>query len=83
MAVCPETHPDGGSSLTFKACFNVTTGDVEDAPALDALAKYHVVEKNGAVFVTADEAQLKSNFPNTLSLKCQAQGAEKVVVVGG
>ena len=83
MAVCLEIHIDGGSSLTFEACFNVTTGDVEDAPALNALAKYDVVEKNGAVFVTADEDQLKSNFPKTLSLKCQAQGAEKVVVVGG
>jgi hypothetical protein len=71
------------SELTTVACFNVTTGDVEDAPALDALAKYDVVEKDGGVFVTADEAGLKSNFPSTLSLKCQAQGAEKIVVVGG
>jgi hypothetical protein len=48
------------------------------------LAKYDVFEKNGAVFVTAaNEEQLKSNFPKPLSLKCQAQGTEKVVVVGG
>jgi hypothetical protein len=72
-----------GLVLTLPACFNVTTGDVEDAPALNALAKYPVVEKDGGVFITADEDQLKTNFPNTLSLKCQAQGTEKIVVVGG
>jgi hypothetical protein len=81
MAVWPRCPQS--SALTVKACFNIATGDVEDAPALDALAKYDVVEKNGAVFVTADEDQLKSNFPKTLSLKCQAQGPEKIVVVGG
>ncbi|KAJ2986579.1 hypothetical protein NUW58_g4956 [Xylaria curta] len=33
------------------ACFNAKTGDVEDAPALDALTAFKVVEKGGAVYV--------------------------------
>jgi len=33
------------------ACFNVKTGDVEDAPGLDALVKYPVVVKGAQVYV--------------------------------
>ncbi|KAF2668433.1 hypothetical protein BT63DRAFT_425753 [Microthyrium microscopicum] len=65
------------------ACFNVTTGDVEDAPALDPLAKYEIEEKDGKVFITGDPKEVKGNFPNSLSIKCKAEGSEKVVVVGG
>jgi hypothetical protein len=65
------------------ACFNVVTGDVEDAPALDPLAKFEVLEKDGAVYIIGDEDVVKSNFPKPFSLKCMAQGSEKVVVVGG
>jgi phenylpropionate dioxygenase-like ring-hydroxylating dioxygenase large terminal subunit len=65
------------------ACFNATTGDVENAPALDSLATYELHEKNGAVYVSGDESVLKENFPNPLSPKCQAHGGEKVVIVGG
>ena len=64
------------------ACFNVASGDVEDAPALDPLAKFEVTEKNGAVYIKGDEQTIKASRrqPNT---KCLAQGQEKVVVVGG
>ena len=68
--------------VNFQACFNVATGDVEDAPALDPLAKFEIVEKGGAVYIKGDEETIKASrrSPN---LKCSAQGQEKVVVVGG
>ncbi len=64
------------------ACFNVASGDVEDAPALDPLAKFDIVEKSGGVYIMGEEKTIKASRrqPNT---KCSAQGQEKVVVVGG
>ncbi|KAI0472928.1 hypothetical protein GGR56DRAFT_652493 [Xylariaceae sp. FL0804] len=65
------------------ACFNGKTGDVEDAPALDALPVFKVVEKDGAVFIEGEEAAIKSSRrkPN---FKCGATKAgDRVVVVGG
>lgn len=67
------------------ACFNAKTGDVEDAPALDHLPVFQVAERNGAVYLTGEEAAVKGSRrkPN---IKCAAaSGAqkEKVVVVGG
>ncbi|KAI9748458.1 MAG: Mediator of RNA polymerase II transcription subunit 18 [Chaenotheca gracillima] len=64
------------------ACFKVSSGDVEEAPALDALAKFTISEKNGGFYITGEEATIKSSrrIPN---LKCSAQGQEKVVIVGG
>ena len=64
------------------ACFNVASGDVEDAPALDPIAKFEVMEKSGGVYIKGEESVIKANRrqPNT---KCSAQGQEKVVVVGG
>ncbi|TID26925.1 putative rubredoxin-nad(+) reductase protein [Venturia nashicola] len=76
---------DGSGRITCPwhgACFNVTTGDVEDAPALDPLAKFEIVEKNGAVYIKGEESVIKANR-RKLSLKCSAKGAEKVVIVGG
>ncbi|KAF2402026.1 hypothetical protein EJ06DRAFT_548200 [Trichodelitschia bisporula] len=64
------------------ACFNIATGDVEDAPALDPLSKYEVFEKDGAVYIRGDEAVIKQN-KRKLNLKCAAKGPEKVVIVGG
>ncbi|KAF2713563.1 rubredoxin-NAD(+) reductase [Pleomassaria siparia CBS 279.74] len=65
------------------ACFKVSTGDVEDAPALDALSKYEVFEKNGAVYVKSDEATIKANR-RPQDLKCSsAQSDESVLVIGG
>lgn len=67
------------------ACFNAKTGDVEDAPALDALPVFKVVERDGAVYLTGEESAIKGSRrkPN---FKCAASGGaqeEKVVVVGG
>lgn len=63
------------------ACFNVSTGDVEDAPALDPIAKFEIVQKDGGVYVKADESTIKA-ARKTLSIKCSPKGQEKVVVVG-
>ncbi|KAF2450758.1 hypothetical protein P171DRAFT_427075 [Karstenula rhodostoma CBS 690.94] len=64
------------------ACFNVSTGDVEDAPALDPLSKYEVFEKGGAVYIKADEDVIKANR-RFLNLKCSASNDQKVLVIGG
>lgn len=64
------------------ACFNVGTGDVEDAPALDPLAKFEVYEKDGAVYIKGEEATIKASRRKP-DVQCKAQGPEKVVVIGG
>lgn len=64
------------------ACFNVATGDVEDAPALDPLAKFEIIQKNGGVYIKGDKEGITSSRRN-LNLKCQAQGQEKILVLGG
>ncbi|KAK9421409.1 putative Rieske domain-containing protein [Seiridium unicorne] len=66
------------------ACFSAKTGDVEDAPALDAIAVFKVTEKDGAVYISGDEATIKSGRrqPNFKCASGQAQG-DRVVVVGG
>ena len=64
------------------ACFNVGTGDVEDAPALDPLAKFEIIEKDGSVYIKGDEATIKSSR-RSHNVKCSAQGEERVVIVGG
>ncbi|KAI1646269.1 uncharacterized protein F4817DRAFT_316997 [Daldinia loculata] len=67
------------------ACFNGQTGDIENAPALDALPVFKVVEKDGAVYIEGEEATIKAarRKPN---FKCGTSGgaqADRVVVVGG
>lgn len=64
------------------ACFNVSTGDVEDAPAPDPLGVFSVSEKDGAVYVKGEQSTIKNGrrSPNT---RCSAQKSEKVVIVGG
>jgi len=66
----------------LSACFNIASGDVEDAPALDPLAKFEIIEKSGAVYIKGDESTIKSSRrqPN---VKCSAQGPEKVLIIGG
>lgn len=64
------------------ACFNVSTGDVEDAPALDAISKYEVFEKDGAVYIKTDEDTLKANR-RVLNIKCSSVSDDHVLVIGG
>ncbi|KAJ5108688.1 Apoptosis-inducing factor 1 [Penicillium angulare] len=75
--------PDGRLTCPWHgACFNVTSGDVEDAPAPNALQKYDVFEKEGAVYINATEAALKSGQRDPVG-KCSVNSDEKVVIVGG
>ncbi|KAL7623491.1 Apoptosis-inducing factor 1 [Parahypoxylon ruwenzoriense] len=67
------------------ACFNGQTGDIENAPALDALPVFKVIEKDGAVYIEGEEAVIKAakRKPN---FKCSVSSealADRVVVVGG
>lgn len=67
------------------ACFNAKTGDVEDAPALDYLPTFKVVEKNGAVYVSGDKETIKSGRrkPNIKCASAKQSPSDKVVIVGG
>ncbi|KAI9731531.1 MAG: hypothetical protein M1834_004651 [Cirrosporium novae-zelandiae] len=75
--------PDGFLTCPWHgACFNIKTGDVEDAPAPDNLAKFPVSEKDGAVYITGNNTTIK-NMRKSPGIKCAVQGPEKVVIVGG
>ena len=65
------------------ACFNVSTGDVEDAPALDPLVKFELTEKDGAVYIKGEESVIKNGRGGARKdFKCSPKGQENVVVVG-
>ncbi|OCK88738.1 uncharacterized protein K441DRAFT_668554 [Cenococcum geophilum 1.58] len=64
------------------ACFNIATGDVEDAPALDPLSKYEIVQRDGVVYIKGEEATIKANR-RVLNVRCSAKSSEKVLVIGG
>lgn len=64
------------------ACFNVKTGDVEDAPAPDHLHKFDVFEKDGAVYIKGAEADVKAGRRKP-TFKIKSAGQEKVVICGG
>ncbi|KEQ77780.1 rubredoxin-NAD(+) reductase [Aureobasidium namibiae CBS 147.97] len=64
------------------ACFKVSTGDVEDAPALDPLAKFEVFERDGAVYIKGEEKTIKANR-RQLNIKCRSvKDKDHVVVIG-
>jgi len=46
------------------------------------MAKFELVERDGAVYVKGEEATIKAS-KRTLDIACKAQGSEKVVVIGG
>ncbi|KFY41465.1 hypothetical protein V494_02977 [Pseudogymnoascus sp. VKM F-4513 (FW-928)] len=64
------------------ACFNAKTGDIENAPAIDNLPVFGLVEKDGGVYVTGAQDKIKGSRrkPN---IKCSAVKPENIVVVGG
>ncbi|KAK2834949.1 hypothetical protein FQN49_006751 [Arthroderma sp. PD_2] len=64
------------------ACFNVVSGDVEDAPAPNALNKYDISEKDGAFYIKTDEASLKGWGREPVKT-CKVAGNDQIVVVGG
>lgn len=64
------------------ACFNASTGDIENAPAIDNLPTFKLSEKDGSVYISGEKDIIKGSRrkPN---LKCAAIGQERVVIVGG
>ncbi|CAK5268625.1 unnamed protein product [Mycena citricolor] len=67
------------------ACFNVCTGDIEEAPAPNALHSFQAKIVDDQIFVTADpSATLKDNLarPPKLSTSGNTAG-DGVVIVGG
>ncbi|KAI1846992.1 hypothetical protein JX265_006811 [Neoarthrinium moseri] len=66
------------------ACFSAKTGDVEDAPALDSLPVFKVVERDGAIFIQGEEATIKAGRrkPNVKTAGVEAT-SDRVLVVGG
>ncbi|MCJ1476446.1 hypothetical protein MMC13_005112 [Lambiella insularis] len=75
--------PDGRLTCPWHgACFNLSTGDVEDAPALDPLAKFEIVERDGGVWVKGEEKVIKASR-RSVEHKCRPEGKEGVVIVGG
>ena len=65
------------------ACFRVSTGDIEEAPGLDGLMKYELLQKNGGVYVKGDAENIKKGGRRTLDIKCKPKGTNQVVIVGG
>ena len=70
------------------ACFNVCTGDIEDAPAPAAIHKFEASVKEGTIYVTADPSKTtsanKSRAPSKVRLPASATPpSEGVVIVGG
>lgn len=58
--------------MLYPACFNISTGDVEDAPAPNALNKYELFERDGAVYINAKEEDIKSGQRNPVD-KCRSE----------
>ncbi|KAF9237628.1 hypothetical protein BU15DRAFT_75823 [Melanogaster broomeanus] len=69
------------------ACFNVCTGDIEDAPAPTAIHSFKThVKDDGKIYVTADPDQtLKTNMtrPPTLFSGVLSSGKDVVIIGGG
>ncbi|KAH7884680.1 hypothetical protein F5I97DRAFT_1891150 [Phlebopus sp. FC_14] len=69
------------------ACFNITTGDIEDAPAPAAIHSFKTHVTDGKVFVTADTSHTvksgTSRAPKLLSTVTTPSGKGVVIIGGG
>ncbi|KAJ5096312.1 hypothetical protein NUU61_005668 [Penicillium alfredii] len=76
--------PDGRITCPWHgACFNIGSGDVEDAPAPNALNKFDVFEKDGAVYIRGTETDIKAGQRNPVVQCSVSKPEERVVIVGG
>ncbi|KAJ7749504.1 hypothetical protein DFH07DRAFT_828598 [Mycena maculata] len=68
------------------ACFNVCTGDIEDAPAPDALHSFQVKVSDGQIHVSANPADTQkanmSRAPKLTTTGTETHG-DGVVIIGG
>lgn len=69
------------------ACFQVCSGDIEDAPAPDALHTFKTEIRDGKIFVTAEPKYTtkdgKSRPPTLTRPSAAAASEPAVVIVGG
>jgi apoptosis-inducing factor 3 len=67
------------------ACFDVKTGDIEDAPALDDILSFKVELEGEDIYVTADPEKLKGKpgVAPTCKASVKSDGKGLVVVGGG
>jgi apoptosis-inducing factor 3 len=65
------------------ACFNVKTGDIEEAPGASNLNKYKIEIEDDKVFILAEEDRLISLFSPVYSQDCNVCSDETAVIVGG
>lgn len=71
--VCPWHH----------ACFNVTTGDLQEPPALDALVRYEVHTENDEVFVRLPPPEDVSDRRTPEMTERDTEDARTFVILGG
>ena len=71
--VCPWHH----------ACFNVTTGDLEEPPALDALPHYEVRVESESVIVTMPDETVDRRTPAMAKRDSSADPRLFVILGGG
>ncbi|CAG8730649.1 21360_t:CDS:10, partial [Dentiscutata erythropus] len=65
------------------ACFNVTTGDIEDAPGLDNLQKYKVTIKGDDIYVEDEDEFKISRRPPKCPVGAFTLSDHTVVIIGG
>ncbi|KUJ18109.1 uncharacterized protein LY89DRAFT_684033 [Mollisia scopiformis] len=65
------------------ACFNASNGDIENAPAIDALPSFRLSEKDGSVYISGSQESIKGSRRKPNIKISGAAGSEKVVIVGG
>ncbi|CAD7086655.1 unnamed protein product [Hermetia illucens] len=65
------------------ACFNASTGDVEDFPGLDSLPCYNVSVKDGEVLVRAKRRDLETNKRIKDMVKRDPDNETTFVIIGG
>ncbi|CAG0912873.1 unnamed protein product [Notodromas monacha] len=67
------------------ACFNLTTGDIEDFPGLDSLPCYDVTVDGDTVTVTAQKGQLENTKRIRTAAKYEPNSpkSDDVVILGG
>ncbi|CAG8819438.1 20662_t:CDS:2, partial [Racocetra persica] len=65
------------------ACFNITTGDIEDAPGLDNIQKYKVTIKSDDIYVEADEDTFKNSRRPPKCSSGVPLNDRTVIIIGG
>lgn len=72
-------HPD----VRILACFKAATGDIENAPALDALPSFELSQQSDGIYINGEESVIKSSRRKPNIKTSGGASLEKVVIVGG